>query len=75
MAVVGNGAERSSSSVSDLKCEIQQYKDSDLHSAQYISNLEQWLGHSEESVLTLRESVQCLENEIECQVQAAELLW
>ena len=64
----------SSSSVLDLKREIQHYKDSESHSTQYIADLEQRLSRSDENVLSLRDSVQRLENEVETRVQAAEAL-
>ncbi|KAF8517592.1 kinesin-domain-containing protein [Hysterangium stoloniferum] len=64
----------SSSTVSDLKREIQQHKDAESHSVAYIADLELRLSRSDEDILSLRERVQRLENEVEARIQAAELL-
>jgi DNA repair exonuclease SbcCD ATPase subunit len=64
----------SSSSVSDLRREIQRHKDAESRSTQYITELEQRLTRSDENVLSLRDSVQHLEREVEARLQTAELL-
>lgn len=51
--------------MTDLKREISRYKDVESSSATYIAELEARLGRSDESIITLQQTIENLENECE----------
>ena len=53
----------SSGSISDLRRELAKYRDTESHSTQYIADLEARLARADESVLTLRDTVEQLEQD------------
>lgn len=55
----------SSESMTDLKREINRFKDTESHSAKYISDLEARLARSDESILDLQKVIERLESECE----------
>lgn len=64
----------SSESVTDFKREIARHKDSEGKSAQYIADLETRLARSDESVLSLRDTVERLERDGEARRNEVEVL-
>jgi chromosome segregation ATPase len=64
----------SSESLSDLRREVFKFKDTEVHSTKYITDLEAKLGRSDESILELQQTVERLEQECERRREEAEVL-
>jgi len=64
----------SSESLSDLKREVSRYKEAESHSTSYIADLEARLARSDESVLTLQQTIERLESECERRIEEVEAL-
>lgn len=64
----------SSGSITDLKCELAKFEDSEAYNTKYISDLEVRLARADESVLELRATVERLEEEAERRRLEVELL-
>ncbi|KAF8651435.1 hypothetical protein AX16_004736 [Volvariella volvacea WC 439] len=64
----------SSESMQDLKREIARFKDTEAYSSKYIADLEARLARSDESILSLQQTVETLEKEVERRQIEAETL-
>lgn len=64
----------SSESVSDLKREIARHKDAEQRNAHYIGELEARLTKADESVLSLRETIEKLEHDCDSRREEVEIL-
>lgn len=64
----------SSESMSDLKREVARYKETDNYSVKYIADLEARLSRSDESVISLQQSVERLEKESEQRLEQVQVL-
>lgn len=60
--------------MTDLKREVARFRDSESHSGKYISDLEARLARSDESVLSLQQTVERLEKEVDQRRDEVEVL-